>query len=109
KPKGSVMSPALTHEERSLLRKLAALGAASGLPPPLRDRLAFYGLINETPRGWVITRGGEEAINRAPTKTSLAESPAEKPAKSEAIAQAGLGRSLITGKRLANWRRSPFL
>ena len=96
------MLPALTKEERSVLRKLAEDGPTMDLPRPLRGRLALYGLVSETPQGWVITQDGRDAIDQAPTK----ESPQERQAARDLERSS---RSPITGKRMPLKRKSPFL
>jgi hypothetical protein len=97
----STMLPALTEEERSILRNLASDGPTTAPLAAARGRLALYGLIDETPEGWIITHG-TEAIARAPVKENQAESRATRDPE-------GPDRSRTTGNRLPNRRRSPFL
>jgi hypothetical protein len=93
--------PALTKEERSVLKKLAEDGPSKDLPRPLRGRLALYFLVSETPQGWIITEDGRDAIGRAPTK----ESPQERQTARD-LEQSG--KSPATGKRRHLQRKSPF-
>ena len=59
--------PTLTETERSLLKALVTNGPTNDVPAVLRRRLSLYSLISETPRGWIITEQGMEAIARAKT------------------------------------------
>jgi hypothetical protein len=93
--------PALTNDERAILRMLAEGGRAMDLPLPLRGRLALYGLVNATPEGWIITPDGRDAIDRAPSE----ESPQERQAARDLDRSR---QSAISGKRLPHQRWSPF-
>ena len=85
-------SPALTEEEKSILRSLAGDGSPLKdlWPPSTHGRLALYGLVDETPQGWVITPHGKHAIDRAPTRQSPAATGLKK------------NRRESAGKRLPN-------
>ena len=47
------------------LRTIAALDGQVKVPPPVRGRLEFYGLIEETSHGWRPTRLGHERLDAA--------------------------------------------
>jgi hypothetical protein len=52
----------LTTEEMNALRSIAALDGQVKVPPPVRGRLEFYGLIEETATGWRPTRLGQDRL-----------------------------------------------
>ena len=89
--------PALTDEERSILRSLENDGSSLQdlWPPSAHGRLALYGLVDETPHGWVITPYGKDAIDRAPARPTPA-------ARTRGIRRDG------AGKRLPTRRDSPI-
>ena len=89
--------PTLTETERPFLKALDKDGPAVDIPQPLRGRLALYGLIAETPKGWTVTERGKEAIVHAPAKESP-ETPGTRPTV----------RSQVSGKRMPLRRKSPF-
>jgi hypothetical protein len=86
--------PALTVDERNVLTTLTR-GAVRTLAPAIRGHLSLYGLITETPAGWIITALGKEAWQKAPAKRELPEVPPERPRPDD-------------GKRFPLRRRSPF-
>ena len=55
----------LSTEELNALRTIAALDGKVGVPPPVRGRLEFYGLIEETVQGWRPTRLGHDKLAAA--------------------------------------------
>jgi len=55
----------LTTEEMNALRTIAALDGQVKVPLPVRGRLEFYGLIEETTHGWRPTRLGQERLTAA--------------------------------------------
>lgn len=55
----------LSTEEMNALRTIAALDGRVKVPPPVRGRLEFYGLIEETAHGWRPTRLGHERLAAA--------------------------------------------
>ena len=55
----------LTTEELNALRSIAALDGRAKVPPPVRGRLEFYGLIEETAQGWRPTRNGQARLTAA--------------------------------------------
>ncbi len=55
----------LTTEELNALRSIAALDGRAKVPPPVRGRLEFYGLIEETAQGWRPTRAGHDRLTVA--------------------------------------------
>ncbi len=90
--------PALTDDERRLLQALADNGPSRDLPRPVRGWFELYGMVAETPQGWVITRTGREALERFPT--------AEDRVTPQGVRR--VVRSPHTGKRLPLRRKSPF-
>ncbi len=93
---------ALGEQERDVLRALAKGEPLRRISPPVRGRLALYNLIAETPRGWIITEAGREALIKAPPETA-----SEAPVAAEDIPlepAAGPNR----GRRGRKTRRSPF-
>ena len=55
----------LSTEELNALRSIAALDGRVKVPLPVRGRLEFYGLIEETAQGWRPTRQGHERLAAA--------------------------------------------
>lgn len=55
----------LTNDEMNALRSIAALDGRARVPLPIRARLEFYGLIEETAHGWRPTRTGRERLDAA--------------------------------------------
>jgi hypothetical protein len=60
--------PALTEQERSILRTISSNNPLRVVEPSTHGRLVLYDLIGETPRGWIVTQRGMEAIDRAPIR-----------------------------------------
>jgi hypothetical protein len=89
--------PTLTNDEWLLLRSVAVNGPVKFLPRPTSGRFELYGLIAETPNGWIITRAGRAALGRKPAEEDASP---QDPHPTE--------RSAKTGKRLPNRRKSPF-
>ena len=89
----------LTREERAFLSQLLERGPSITLPRPVRGRLALYHLINETPRGWIITEEGKNALASAlEGQEEASEGSASKRPEPR-----------TRGRRLPHERKSPFL
>ncbi len=91
-------TPSVANDDRALLQSLAEEGPRLTLPDAVRGRLFLYNLITETPRGWVITDEGREALLRP-----AADEPA---AKGTFKAPPPAGND--TPRRRPNNRKSPF-
>ena len=52
----------LSAEELNGLRAINALDGLAKVPVEVRRRLALYGLIEETPKGWRLTRLGNDRL-----------------------------------------------
>lgn len=52
----------ITVDERAMLQELATRGPSRQLSARLCGRLSFYGLIDEGPRGWIITAEGHKML-----------------------------------------------
>ena len=53
-------NPPVANDERAILRSLADNGPRPTIPDAVRGRLFLYSLIDEPPRGWVITDQGKD-------------------------------------------------
>ena len=52
----------LSDEEMNGLRDIHALDGMAKVPDEVRRRLALYGMIEETPKGWRLTRLGNDRL-----------------------------------------------
>lgn len=52
----------LTDEELNGLRAINALDGLAKVPDEVRRRLALYGMIEETTKGWRLTRLGNDRL-----------------------------------------------
>ena len=92
-------TPAVANDDRALLQSLADEGPRLTLPDAVRGRLFLYNLITETPRGWVITDAGREALLRPAADEPVAKGTFKVPPSSGHDAPR---------RRSPNARKSPF-
>lgn len=55
-------SRAISDEELNGLRAINALDGMAKVPDEVRRRLALYGMIEETTKGWRLTRLGNDRL-----------------------------------------------